>query len=202
MTCMDNKALIVVDVQNDFMSWGALPVYGAENVIPAINKLIPEYSTVVLTQDWHPGNHISFATSSDDFYKEVELPYGPQILWPAHCIMGSSGAEFASALNTTTANLIVRKGCNSNIDSYSAFFENDHVTPTGLHGYLQSLNITKLDFVGVAYDYCVSWSAIDAAKLGYETTVIANACAAIDLDGSLSQEISKMKQHGVIINEN
>lgn len=181
MTCMENKALVIVDVQNDFMSWGSLPVEGAENVIPKINELQDQYSHIIITQDWHPENHSSFETT-----------------WPVHCVANTKGAECVDELDTHKAQLIVRKGFRQHIDSYSAFYENDHTTTTGLHGYLQQLGITDLDFVGVAYDYCVAWSATDAAKLGYNVTVIKNACASI---GSVEEATDKMRQMGIIVNE-
>jgi nicotinamidase/pyrazinamidase len=198
---MDNtsEALIVIDVQNDFCPGGSLAVPAGDEVVPLINEMLANYSTIVLTQDWHPAGHSSFATSHDgkDPYSLIKMPYGDQVLWPDHCIQGSEGAAFHKELKTDAADLIVRKGANPAIDSYSAFFENDRNTPTGLQGYLDSLGIRKLTIVGLATDYCVRYSAVDAARLGYEVEVILPACRAIDLDGSLKAALDDMQAHGV-----
>ncbi len=179
--------LIVIDVQNDFCPGGALAVAEGDVIIPGINALMADAGAVILTQDWHPVGHSSFATSHDGKapFEMIDMPYGPQVLWPDHCVQGSDGAAFHPKLNTTHADMIVRKGYNPMIDSYSAFFENDHETPTGLHGYLQTRGITDLTMVGLATDFCVNFSAVDAAKLGYAVTVRQDLCRAIDLDGSL-----------------
>jgi nicotinamidase/pyrazinamidase len=192
-------ALIVIDVQNDFCPGGALAVDGGDQIIPAINEMMPQFDAVILTQDWHPSGHSSFASShaGKDPFALVDMPYGPQVLWPDHCVQGSEGAQFHSALATDPADMVIRKGYNPAIDSYSAFFENDHKTPTGLHGYCQTRGITRLTMVGLALDFCVNYSAVDAAGLGYDVTVLQDACRAIDLDGSLAAALSGMKEAGV-----
>ena len=200
MTCTENSALIIIDVQNDFMSYGNLPVRNAETVISIINELQKQYSNIIVTQDWHPKDHSSFCTQHDlPEHTEINMPYGKQTLWPEHCVAFSYGADLANGLKCDNAQLIIRKGFRKEIDGYSAFYENDHVTPTGLHGYLQERGITELVFVGVAYDFCVAWSAKDAAQLGYNVTVMRNACAAIDLDGSADAETLEMQKLGVTI---
>ena len=192
-------ALIVIDVQNDFCPGGALAVDGGDQIIPAINEMMPQFDAVILTQDWHPSGHSSFASShaGKDPFALVDMLYGPQVLWPDHCVQGSEGAQFHSALATDPADMVIRKGYNPAIDSYSAFFENDHKTPTGLHGYCQTRGITRLTMVGLALDFCVNYSAVDAAGLGYDVTVLQDACRAIDLDGSLAAALSGMKEAGV-----
>ncbi|MEO3413450.1 bifunctional nicotinamidase/pyrazinamidase [Roseovarius sp. CAU 1744] len=192
------KALIVIDVQNDFCPGGALAVTGGDEIVAGINALTGDFDAVVLTQDWHPAGHSSFASSHDGLepFGTVEMPYGPQVLWPDHCVQGSSGAAFHPKLNTDAADMIVRKGYNPAIDSYSAFFENDHETPTGLHGYLQTRGIDTLVMVGLATDFCVNFSAVDAANLGYDVTVRADLCRAIDLDGSLAAAMDGMAAAG------
>jgi nicotinamidase/pyrazinamidase len=192
-------ALIVIDVQNDFCPGGALAVDGGDQIIPAINEMMPQFDAVILTQDWHPSGHSSFASShaGKDPFALVDMPYGPQVLWPDHCVQGSEGAQFHSALATDPADMVIRKGYNPAIDSYSAFFENDHKTPTGLHGYCQTRGITRLTMVGLALDFCVNYSAVDAAGLGYDVTVLQDACRAIDLEGSLAAALSGMKEAGV-----
>lgn len=198
---MDNtsEALIVIDVQNDFCPGGSLAVPGGNEVVPLINDMFANYSTIVLTQDWHPAGHSSFATSHEgkDPFSLIKMSYGDQVLWPDHCVQDSDGAAFHKGLQTDAADLIVRKGTNRAIDSYSAFFENDRRTPTGLQGYLDSLGIRKLAIVGLATDYCVRYSAVDAARLDYEVDVILSACRAIDLDGSLKAALDDMQAHGV-----
>lgn len=192
-------ALIVIDVQNDFCPGGALAVNDGDQIVPGINALMGEFGAVVLSQDWHPAGHSSFASSHDGKvpFEMVEMAYGPQVLWPDHCLQGSGGAAFHAGLNTDRADVIVRKGCNPAIDSYSAFFENDHKTPTGLHGYLQTRGIEALTMVGLATDFCVNFSAADAAGLGYDVTVRSDLCRAIDLDGSLAVALDGMAQAGV-----
>ncbi len=194
-------ALIVIDVQNDFCPGGALAVPGGDQIVAGINALMGEFSAVILTQDWHPAGHSSFASSHAGKapYDMVEMPYGPQVLWPDHCIQGTKGAAFHQALNTTRADMIIRKGYNPDIDSYSAFFENDHSTPTGLDGYLRTRGITDLTMMGLATDFCVNFSAVDAAKLGFAVTVRADLCRAIDLDGSLDVAMTGMRDVGVRI---
>lgn len=196
-----SKALIVIDVQNDFCPGGALAVPGGDEIVGPINALMGEFQTVILTQDWHPAGHSSFASSHDGKspYETTEMPYGTQVLWPDHCVQGSSGAEFHADLNLTRADMIIRKGFNPAIDSYSAFFENDQSTPTGLDGYLRTRGISELVMVGLATDFCVNFSALDAAKLGYQVTVQMDLCRAIDLDGSLAAAKDAMQAAGVTL---
>lgn len=195
------SALIVIDLQNDFCPGGALAVPEGDRIVPGINALMAEFPAVILTQDWHPSGHSSFASSHPDksAYEMTQMPYGPQVLWPNHCVQGSHGAEFHDALNTARADLILRKGFNPAIDSYSAFFENDRTTPTGLHGYLQTRGITDLTMVGLATDFCVNYSALDAARLGYRVTVRRDLARGIDLDGSLAAAEAGMAAAGVIL---
>ncbi|MFQ6546490.1 bifunctional nicotinamidase/pyrazinamidase [Aestuariibius sp. 2305UL40-4] len=193
--------LIVVDVQNDFCPGGALAVPDGDAVVAPINAEMSKAQAVILTQDWHPADHQSFASNHTGKtpYDTVEMPYGPQILWPDHCLIGSDGAAFHKGLDTARADLIVRKGFRPEIDSYSAFFENDRETPTGLHGYLQTRGLTTLTLAGLAFDFCVLYSALDAAKLGYDVTVLDTACRAIDLDGSEAAARDAMREAGVRI---
>lgn len=192
-------ALLVIDVQNDFCPAGALEVVGGNEIVPYINKEMVKYDCVVLTQDWHPKGHSSFATSHEgkNPLELIKMPYGDQVLWPDHCVQGSKGAEFHPDLNIEQANAIIRKGSNPFIDSYSAFFENDRKTPTGLDGYLKSLEIEKINLVGLATDFCVNYSAQDAAYLGYKVSVLEKMCRAIDLNGSLAAAKSEMQDCGV-----
>jgi nicotinamidase/pyrazinamidase len=192
-------ALLVIDVQNDFCPAGALEVAGGNEIIPYINEEMVKYDCVVLTQDWHPKGHSSFATSHEgkNPLELIKMPYGDQVLWPDHCVQGSKGAEFHPDLNIEQANAIIRKGSNPFIDSYSAFFENDRKTPTGLDGYLKSLEIEKINLVGLATDFCVNYSAQDAANLGYKVSVLEKMCRAIDLNGSLAAAKSEMQDCGV-----
>ncbi|MEP3633814.1 MAG: bifunctional nicotinamidase/pyrazinamidase [Shimia thalassica] len=195
------NALIVIDVQNDFCPGGALAVPQGDTIVSGINERMADFDAVILTQDWHPSGHSSFATSHKDKapYALVTMPYGPQVLWPDHCVQGSTGAEFHEALDTPRADMIIRKGFNPAIDSYSAFFENDQTTPTGLEGYLRTRGITDLTLVGLATDFCVNFSAQDAAKLGFPVTVDLGLCRAIDLDGSLQAALDGMKNAGVVL---
>ena len=192
-------ALLVIDVQNDFCPAGALAVVGGNEIIPHINEEMAKYDCVVLTQDWHPKGHSSFATSHEgkNPLELIKMPYGDQVLLPDHCVQGSKGAEFHPKLNIEQANAIIRKGSNPFIDSYSAFFENDRKTPTGLDGYLKSLEIEKINLVGLATDFCVNYSAQDAANLGYKVSVLEKMCRAIDLNGSLAAAKSEMQDCGV-----
>jgi nicotinamidase/pyrazinamidase len=192
-------ALLVIDVQNDFCPAGALAVVGGNEIIPHINEEMAKYDCVVLTQDWHPKGHSSFATSHEgkNPLELIKMPYGDQVLWPDHCVQGSKGAEFHPDLNIEQANAIIRKGSNPFIDSYSAFFENDRKTPTGLDGYLKSLEIEKINLVGLATDFCVNYSAQDAANLGFKVSVLEKMCRAIDLNGSLAAAKSEMQDCGV-----
>jgi nicotinamidase/pyrazinamidase len=196
-----NEALIVIDVQNDFCPGGALAVPGGDEIVAGINALMAEFPAVILTQDWHPAGHSSFASEHPGKapLEMIEMPYGPQVLWPDHCVQGSDGAAFHPGLNTDRADLIIRKGFRPAIDSYSAFFENDHETPTGLDGYLRTRGIDTLTLVGLATDFCVNFSAVDAAKLGFATTVRTDLCRAIDLDGSLAAAETGMAGAGVTL---
>ena len=191
--------LIVVDVQNGFTPGGNLAVANADEIIPNINQLSQKFEHIVLTQDWHPDQHISFADNhpNKNPFETIELDYGRQVLWPKHCVQGTRDAEFHPHLNIPTAQLIIRKGCHQNIDSYSAFMEADRKTPTGLNGYLREHQINTVFIVGIATDFCVAWTAIDAAELGFDTYVIEDACKAIDLNGSLQQAWQDMSQKGV-----
>lgn len=192
-------ALIVIDVQNDFCPGGALAVAGGDEIISQVNGLMEEFQTVVLTQDWHPLNHASFAANHPGAapFSLITMPYGPQVLWPTHCVQGTGGAEFHAALRTDPAQLVIRKGFRSGIDSYSAFFENDRTTATGLEGYLRNRGVTAVTLVGLATDYCVAYSALDAARLGFAVTVVESACRAIDLNGSLAAARGEMLAAGV-----
>lgn len=194
-----NEAILVIDVQNDFCPGGALAVEGGDEIVKPINSLVSEFAVRVFTQDWHPADHLSFASQheSADPFTMTEMPYGPQVLWPDHCIIGSEGASFHPDLDTTKADLIVRKGFRREIDSYSAFFENDHKTPTGLEGYLRTRGVDTVTLCGLATDYCVNYSAVDAARLGFTVTVVENLSRAIDLDGSLAKARDDMKAAGV-----
>ena len=191
-------ALLVIDVQNDFCPGGALAVDGGDKVVAGINRLMGDYEAVILTQDWHPAGHSSFASSHDAApMSMIEMPYGPQVLWPDHCIQGSEGAQFHADLDVDRADMIIRKGYNPAIDSYSAFFENDKTTPTGLEGYLHTRGIKTLTLVGLATDFCVNYSAVDAANLGFDVTVNLDLCRAIDFDGSLDAAKAGMAAVGV-----
>jgi nicotinamidase/pyrazinamidase len=193
-------ALLVIDVQNDFCPKGALAVTNGDKIVKGINALMPDFDAVILTQDWHSAGHSSFATSHDaDPMSVVQMPYGAQVLWPDHCIIGTSGAQFHQDLNVDQADMLIRKGYNAKIDSYSAFFENDHQTPTGLEGYLRTRGIDTLTLVGLATDFCVNYSAVDAANLGFDVTVRMDLCRAIDFDGSLAAAVEGMKNAGVTI---
>jgi len=196
---MPNEALIVIDMQNDFCEGGALAVPGANAIVPLVNRLIGRLDNVVLTQDWHPPGHASFASSWKDAepFTSVQFPYGPQVLWPEHCVQGTKGAAFHPELNATKAQMVVRKGYHPGIDSYSAFRENDRMTRTGLDGYLKARGFTKLTFCGLALDYCVAWSAIDARQAGFDVAVVVEATAAIDLDGSRKRMLTEMRQGGI-----
>ncbi|NSX53724.1 bifunctional nicotinamidase/pyrazinamidase [Parasulfitobacter algicola] len=198
-----DTALIVIDVQNDFCPGGALAVAEGDQIIPLINKMMDEHDVCILTQDWHPAGHSSFASSHEGQqpYEMIDMPYGPQVLWPDHCIQGSHGAQFHTDLKTDTADMIIRKGCNPQIDSYSAFFENDRKTPTGLEGYLRTCGVSSVVLVGLATDFCVNYSAQDAAKLGFSVTVELSACRAIDLAGSLDQARQAMLQAGCVLRD-
>ena len=192
-------ALIAIDIQNDFCPGGALAVTDGDAVVPLVNALLGDFAVRVLTQDWHPADHASFAANHDgaEPFSMIDMPYGPQVLWPTHCVQGSKGAAFHPGLSTDPADLIIRKGFRAPIDSYSAFFEKDQTTPTGLEGYLRSRGVTDLTLAGLATDYCVAFSALDAARLGFGVTVRLDACRAIDLNGSLADALQKMRAAGV-----
>lgn len=194
-----NEALIVVDVQNDFCPGGALAVAGGDAILPEINAMLRQYQVRVLTQDWHPADHASFAANHPGAapFSMTEMPYGPQVLWPVHCVQGTKGAEFHPLLETDTGDLILRKGFRPQIDSYSAFFENDRTTPTGLDGYLRTRGVDTVMLVGLATDFCVTYSALEAARLGFRVQVKMSACRAIDLNGSLAEACQQMMAAGV-----
>jgi len=199
---MDIRAddlLLVIDVQNDFCPGGALAVAEGHAVVPVINRLAQRFAHVVLTQDWHPAGHSSFATSHPgaEPFQTVAMAYGAQTLWPDHCVQGTAGAALHPQLAVDRAELIIRKGFRRDIDSYSAFHENDRRTPTGLAGYLRERRLTRIFLVGLATDYCVYYSAVDARRLGFEAVVIESGCRAIDLAGSLASAWANMEQAGV-----
>ncbi len=195
---MSETALIVIDVQNDFLPGGALAVSDGDAVVPVVNALQERYTLRVLTQDWHPARHMSFADNRPGGvpFSTVAVPYGPQTLWPRHCVQGTHGAAFPVSLRQD-ADLIIRKGFRPEIDSYSAFFENDRKTPTGLAGYLRERGARDLVFCGLATDFCVKFSALDAARLGFSVTVVEEACRGIDLEGSLAAGWAEMAAAGV-----
>ncbi len=195
----ERSALIVVDVQNGFTPGGNLAVADADQIIPRINEIAQYFDNIVLTQDWHPENHVSFSCNHPNKkpFDMIQLGYGKQVLWPAHCIQGTLDAELHSDLNIPQAQLIIRKGFHRDIDSYSAFIEADQKTTTGLAGYLKERKIDSVFVVGIATDFCVAWTAIDAAKLGFKSFVISDATKGIDLDGSLQNAWQDMTAHGV-----
>ena len=192
-------ALIVIDVQNDFCPNGALAVADGDAIVPSINALLSKFEIKVLTQDWHPRDHSSFADNhaGGEAFSVIEMPYGPQVLWPAHCVQGSIGAMMHEGLDVDAADMIIRKGFRSGIDSYSAFFENDKVTKTGLTGYLRDRGVTSVVLCGLATDFCVYYSAIDAVAEGFEVTVLIDCTRAIDLEGSLAAAMADMEAKGV-----
>lgn len=198
---MADEALVVIDLQNDFCPGGALAVAGGDEIVPLVNDLIRGSEHVIMTQDWHPAGHSSFASSHPgrEPYQSLAMPYGEQTLWPDHCIQGSRGADFHTGLAWTRAELVIRKGFRPAIDSYSAFFENDHATPTGLAGYLRERGIGSITLVGLATDFCVAYSALDAVKLGFSVTVRLDACRGIDLGGSLNSMTARMREAGVTL---
>jgi nicotinamidase/pyrazinamidase len=198
---MTGQALIVIDLQNDFCPGGALAVAGGDEIVPLVNDLIRNFDHVVMTQDWHPAGHSSFASSHPGChpFESIDMPYGPQTLWPDHCIQGSIGSDFHSGLAWTKAELVIRKGFRGEIDSYSAFFENDHKTPTGLAGYLRERGIAHVTLCGLATDFCVAYSALDAVTQGFDATVRLDACRGIDLDGSVEGMLERMREAGVTL---
>ncbi|MBD3334923.1 MAG: bifunctional nicotinamidase/pyrazinamidase [Candidatus Eisenbacteria bacterium] len=195
----DKDALIVVDVQNDFCPGGALEVPEGDQVVAPANRVMKLFRHVVLTQDWHPRGHVSFASSHEGRkpMEKIELDYGEQTLWPDHCVPGTEGARFHPGLQTEAATLIVRKGWDPKIDSYSAFFENDHETPTGLEGYLRTQGIQRVFLLGLALDVCVGYSALDARRLDFPTVVLRDGARGIDVGGSLDRMLARMKEAGV-----
>ena len=200
-TIPETAALIAIDVQNDFCPAGALAVEDGDAVVPLINAVALRFPVRILTQDWHSPDHRSFAANHPgaDPYSTTELHYGTQVLWPDHCVQGTRGAEFHPDLRTDMADMILRKGFRPHIDSYSAFFENDRTTPTGLAGYLRERGVVAVVLAGLATDFCVSYSAIDAVAQGFSATVLQDCCRAIDLDGSLATALAGMTERGVRI---
>jgi nicotinamidase/pyrazinamidase len=203
MQITSHDALIAIDAQNDFCPGGALAVAEGDAVIEPIHRLARYFEHVILTQDWHPAGHSSFASSHAGRkpFELIELSYGAQTLWPEHCVQGSRGAEFHPGLHLPQAELILRKGFRREIDSYSAFFENDRTTPTGLAGYLRERGLTRVFLAGLAYDYCVGYSALDARRLGLDAFVVRDACRAIDLNGSVAVIEAEFAQAGVVLVE-
>jgi nicotinamidase/pyrazinamidase len=193
--------LVVVDIQNDFCPGGRLAVPDGDAVVPVINRLAERFDHIVCTQDWHPAGHSSFASSHPGKkpYQVIKAPYGPQILWPDHCIQGSPGAQFRADLHLDRAELIIRKGFRREVDSYSTFYENDHTTPTGLGGYLRERGFTRVYLAGLALDFCVAWSALDARREGFEVVAIEDACRPIDVEGSLAKAMADMRAAGATI---
>lgn len=197
----DRDVLVIVDVQNDFCPGGALAVPQGDQIVPAVNRLAAEFAHVVLTQDWHPRGHASFASSHPGRqpFETIGLSYGEQILWPEHCVQGTRGAAFHPDLDVPHAELVLRKGFRTTIDSYSAFFENDHRTRTGLVGYLKERRFDRITLCGLATDFCVLYSAIDGRQAGFEVTAVIDACRGIDIDGSLAQAMRSMNEAGVTL---
>jgi nicotinamidase/pyrazinamidase len=196
-----NRLLLIIDMQNDFCPGGTLAVNGGDEIVSVINGLAGKHQHVVLTQDWHPAGHSSFASQHKGAapFTQIDMPYGPQTLWPDHCMIGGQGAAFHPGLDITHAELIIRKGFRKAIDSYSAFFENDHKTPTGLGGYLKERGFSKVTLVGLAFDYCVRYSAEDAKSLGFETEVIEHATRAIDLGGTADATRKSFAGRGIAL---
>ena len=199
----ERDVLLIVDVQNDFCPGGRLAVADGDAIVAPINRIAAGFSHAVLTQDWHPSDHASFASAhlGRGPFESIEMPYGSQTLWPDHCVQGTLGAAFHSNLAVPHAELILRKGFRPQIDSYSAFFENDHRTPTGLGGYLRERGLDRLFIAGLAADFCVAWSALDARRLGFEVSVLISACRAIDTGGSLAAALDAMQKAGVALVE-
>lgn len=194
------KALLIVDLQNDFCPGGALAVPDGDTIVPTVNRLIDVFDTVIQTQDWHPADHHSFASSHEgkDPYDTTEMEYGTQVLWPDHCVQGTNGAEFHPKLQTDKTEVIIRKGFRKKIDSYSTFYENDNSTPTGLTGYLRDRGITDLFTVGLATDFCVKWSILDGIDEGFNMYIVKDAVKGIDLNGSLEEAWQEMNNKGVV----
>jgi nicotinamidase-related amidase len=201
MTPDDRDVLLIVDVQNDFCPGGALAVPDGDTIVPAVNRLARSFAHVILTQDWHPPGHASFASSHPGKrpFDAIEASYGSQILWPDHCVQGTQGASFHPELDVPHAELVVRKGFRSAIDSYSAFRENDRLTPTGLAGYLRERGLDRVIMCGLATDFCVAFSAIDGRQAGFEVSVVTSACRGIDIEGSLARAMRSMNEAGVTV---
>jgi nicotinamidase/pyrazinamidase len=199
MQIRNDDLLLIIDVQNDFCPGGALAVADGDAVVPVINRLAERFDHVVLTQDWHPPHHSSFATAHPGSapFETITMPYGQQTLWPDHCVQGTPGAAFHPQLATERAELVIRKGFRPDIDSYSAFYENDRRTSTGLAGYLRERGLRRVFLAGLATDFCVHYSAVDARRLGFDTVVIEAGCRAIDLGGSLDAARAAMAEAGV-----
>jgi nicotinamidase/pyrazinamidase len=197
----ERDILLIIDVQNDFCPGGALAVPHGDDIVPAVNRLAAEFAHVILTQDWHPHGHASFASSHPGMqpFETIELSYGRQILWPDHCVQGTQGAAFHPALAVPHAELVLRKGFRSAIDSYSAFRENDRRTPTGLAGYLKERGFDRITLCGLASDFCVLYSAIDGREAGFEVSVVTSACRGIDIDGSLNHALRSMREAGATL---
>lgn len=198
---MGDTALVVIDLQNDFCPGGSLAVAGGDDIVPLVNRMVAEARHVVVTQDWHPEGHSSFASANPgrQVFEQVEMYYGLQTLWPDHCIQGTAGADFHPGFEWTKAELVIRKGFDPAIDSYSAFYENDRTTPTGLAGYLRERGVNRVELVGLATDFCVAFSALDAVGHGFETIVRLEACRGIDLGGSMDAMLTAMREAGVIL---
>lgn len=199
MARQSDTLLLVVDVQNDFVPGGSLAVAGGDQIIPVINRIARHFEHVALTQDWHPAGHASFASSYRDKtpFESIELPYGSQTLWPDHCVQGTFGAAFHDDLDVPHAELVIRKGYHHDIDSYSAFFAADRTTATGLNGYVRERGFDRIAIAGLATDFCVAWSALDARRLGFSVAVVDDACRGIDLAGSLDAAWRDMEAAGV-----
>jgi nicotinamidase/pyrazinamidase len=199
MQISPDDLLLIIDVQNDFCPGGALAVSNGNAVVPVINRISRRFGHIALTQDWHPAGHSSFASSHPGSapFESIAMPYGRQTLWPDHCVQGTAGAALHAELSTERAELLIRKGFRPEIDSYSAFYENDRITPTGLAGYLRERGLKAIYLAGLATDYCVYYSAVDARRLGFEAVVIESGCRAIDLSGSLAAAWAGMQEAGV-----
>src|SRR5215469_7796821 len=198
---MDHDLLLVVDAQKDFCPGGALAVPGGDEIVPIVNRLARKFAHVVLTQDWHPMGHSSFASAhpGDEPFTTIEMSYGEQILWPDHCVQGTAGAAFHAELDIPHAEMVLRKGYHPAIDSYSAFRENDRKTPTGLAAYLRERGFTRVTLCGLATDFCVLYSALDAVAAGFEARVVVDACRGIDIEGSIVRAFDQMRQAGVVL---
>ena len=198
-TKKEKDALIIVDIQNDFCPGGTLAVKNGDTIVKEVNRIQKLFRYVILTQDWHPKDHTSFSTSNPDrkVFTTKKMPYGEQVIWPPHCVIGTNGAKFHKDLKTDNANLIIRKGFRKNIDSYSGFFENDRITSTGLNGVLKSLKIERVFVVGLALDFCVQYTALDSVRLGYKTYVIKNATLPVDIGDSVEQTINNFEKNDV-----